>query len=434
MGTIRWSNAHPVSFSQFIQVSTMVVGKKYVTQKEAREAVIKCGSIRKAIKYLGITKHRFYSAYHKAAYDSIVSGCTTNSEKPVTADVPVADKSQFLVGMGTLRRAYEAEKQLRKDIQEAFETYKAANDFILSLSKDFVSPTIIVPSTAKEHSESLACMFNADWHAFETVKPNEVNGLNEYNPVICRQSAEASIRFFVKQTTACRNITTINDAMICYLGDLMSGHLWPDQIEGNAGSPLEEALFVVDLIIGQLTYALNHGGFKNIYVFTVDGNHSRITDKKRKTNRAHHSLEWLIFQFVQRYFVQLGEKRISFRIGDGVHNYAHIAYGVDKRHPNGLVWRLTHGDEGISYKGGVGGISIPANRQIRQWNEGYKADLTIFGHLHTAEANLKRYLAVASMIGMTPNGLRFEYEPPTQAMLTVEKTRGITGYYPIFVR
>jgi hypothetical protein len=38
------------------------------------------------------------------------------------------------------------------------------------------------------------------------------------------------------------------------------------------------------------------------------------------------------------------------------------------------------------------------------------------------------------MIGMTPNGLRFEYEPPTQAMLTVEKTRGITGYYPIFVR
>ena len=46
----------------------------------------------------------------------------------------------------------------------------------------------------------------------------------------------------------------------------------------------------------------------------------------------------------------------------------------------------------------------------------------------------QRYLAVASMIGMTPNGLRFEYEPPTQAMLTVEKTRGITGYYPIFVR
>ena len=412
----------------------MVITKKYVTQKEARDAVIKYGSLRKAAKHLGVSRQSCGRAYHTGAYDSMDDNCTVSPAKPITADVPVADKSPFLVDTGALRRAYETEKQLRKDIQEAFETYKSANDFILSLSKDFVSPTTIAPSTTKEHSESLACMFNADWHAFETVKQNEVNGLNEYNPVICRQSAEAGVRFFVKQTKACRNITAVNDAMICYLGDLMSGHLWPDQIEGNAGSPLEEALFVVDLIIGQLTYALNHGGFKNIYVFTVDGNHSRITDKKRKANRAHHSLEWLIFQFVQRYFAQLGEKRISFRIGDGVHNYAHIAYGVDKRHPNGLVWRLTHGDEGINYKGGVGGISIPANRQIRQWNEGYKADLTIFGHLHTAEANLKRYLAVASMIGMTPNGLRFEYEPPTQAMVTVEKTRGITGYYPIFVR
>lgn len=412
----------------------MEVGKKYVTQKEARDAVIKYGSLRQAAKHLGITRHRCETAYHTGAYDSICGDCDANTEKSIPTDAHMADKSSFLVGVGALRRAYETEKQLRKDIQEAFETYKSANDFILSLNKDFVSPTPIIPNTAKEDSESLACMFNADWHAFETVKQNEVNGLNEYNPVICRQSAEAGVRFFVKQTKACRNITNVNDAMICYLGDLMSGHLWPDQVEGNAGSPLEEALFVVDLVIGQLTYALNNGGFKNIYVFTVDGNHSRITDKKRKANRSHHSLEWLIFQFVQRYFAQLGEKRISFSIGGGVHNYAHIAYGVDKRHPNGLVWRLTHGDEGINYKGGVGGISIPANRQIRQWNEGYKADLTIFGHLHTAEANLKRYLAVASMIGMTPNGLRFEYEPPTQAMLTVEKTRGITGYYPIFVR
>ncbi len=412
----------------------MTITKKYVTQKEARDAVAQFGSVRMAAKHLGVGRHICNSALRFATYDSMVDGCHATPAAPIPANVPMADKPPFLVGVGALRRAYETEKQLRKDIQEAFETYKSANDFILSLNKEFVSPTQIAPSTCNEDSESLACMLNADWHAFETVKRHEVNGLNEHNPVICRQSAETAVRFFVKQTKACRNITAVNDAMICYLGDLMSGHLWPDQIEGNAGSPLEEALFVVDLVIGQLTYALNNGGFQNIYVFTVDGNHSRITDKKRKANRSHHSLEWLIFQFVQRYFAQIGEKRISFRIGEGVHNYAHIAYGVDKRHPNGLVWRLTHGDEGINYKGGVGGISIPANRQIRQWNEGYKADLTIFGHLHTAEANLKRYLAVASQIGMTPNGLRFEYEPPTQAMLTVEKTRGITGYYPIFVR
>lgn len=412
----------------------MKLAKKYVTQKEVKDAVLELGSLRKAAKYLEVSYHVCRNAFHTAAYDAMIKDCSAVSPKHTSSDTRTSDTASLIFNMGSLRRAYETEKQIRKDIQEAFETYKSANDFILSLNKEFVSPTPIVPNTTKDKSESLACMFNADWHAFETVKLDEVNGLNEYNPVICRQSADASARFFVKQTKACRNITTVNDAMVCYLGDLMSGHLWPDQIEGNYGSPLEEALFVVDLIIGQLTYILKHGGFRNIYVFTVDGNHSRICDKKRKANRSHHSLEWLIFQFVERYFIQHGEKRISFNIGSGIHNYAHIKYGVDKRHPNGLIWRMTHGDEGINYKGGVGGISIPANRQIRQWNEGYKADLTIFGHLHTAEANLKRYLAVASMIGMTPNGLRFEYEPPTQAMLTVEKTHGITGYYPIFVR
>lgn len=402
------------------------MGRKILTQAQARQAVAEHGSLRKAYKALGVSWHTMRAAYHKAAYDKQVPQSTV---QPTELPDPT-----YVVGTGSLRRQLEAEKQLRKEVQEAFDSYKAANDFIQSMSAEFVAPTEIAPKTKRNTSESLVCMFNTDWHAYEVVKPEEVNGLNEYNPVICRKSAENAIKFFLRQSDACRSITRINDAMICYLGDLMSGHLWPDLIEGNAGSPLEEALFVVDLIIGQLNYALEYGGFDNIYVFTVDGNHSRITDKKRKANRAHHSLEWLIFQFVQRYYQQIGEKRIKFSISTGMHNYIHLRYGVDKRHPNGLVWRLTHGDEGISYKGGVGGIGVPVNRQIRQWNEGYKADLTVFGHLHTAEANLKRYLAVASMIGVTPNGLRFEYEPPTQAMLTVEKTKGITGYYPIFVR
>ena len=381
-----------------------------ITKKQAEEALAKHKSKRAAAKALGVHRDTLERA--------LESTDTTN------------------IGTGTLRRQLEAERTLRKQVEEAFETYRAANDFIDSLAKcyDPNDVTVIAPRKGKRESESIPWLFNADWHSYEQVKLEEVNGLNEYNPMICRDSVETAARFFVKQTNACRNITTINEAGICYLGDLMSGQLWPDQIEGNAGTPLEEAIFVVDLIISQLTYILKYGSFSMLYVYTVDGNHSRITDKKRRANRSHHSLEWLIFQFVKRYFEQIGEKRIVFNIGVGIHNYIEMQYGVNKRHPNGLVWRITHGDEGINYRGGVGGISIPANRQIRLWNEGRKADLTVFGHLHTAEPNLRRYLAVASLIGMTPNGLRFEYEPPTQAMLTVEKEKGITGYYPVFVR
>ncbi len=392
-----------------------------ITAKEAEDAIRTYGSISQAAKVLGVCRGTVRKA-RNGVYDTL----RAEEAKPEIV-------GQQMVNYGALRRQYEAEKALRVELQEAFESYKSANDFIASLTDKFQEPTKIIPRLSNKDSESLSCLFNADWHAFETVKRHEVNGLNEFNPVICRDRVETTSRFFVRQTNACRGITKINDAMVCYLGDLMSGHLWPDQVENNSGSPLEEALFVSDLVIGQLNYILKHGKFDKIHVYSVDGNHSRMTDKKRKANRVHHSLEWLLFQFVKRYFEQMGEKRIIFNIGQGIHNYVYLNYGIDKRHPNGLIWRITHGDEGFTYKGGVGGIGIPVNRQVRIWNEGTKADLTVFGHLHTAEANLKRYLAVGSLIGMTPNGLRFEYEPPTQAMVTVEKQKGITGYYPVFV-
>lgn len=333
-----------------------------------------------------------------------------------------------------LRKRLEQETDMRKQLAAEFLAYKAANDLLSTLDINFTSPTVITPRATRKDSETLAVFCNSDWHAYEIVKSGEVNGLNSYNPVICRDSVETSTRFFVKQTQACRGNTKVTQAMVCYLGDLITGHLHLDQVENNYGTPLEEVMFVIDLIVGQLSYILKHGKFEEITVVTVDGNHSRLTEKPRKTNRVHHSLEWLIFQFVKRHFEKLGETRLKFSISTGIHNYVALNYGVNKRTPNGLLWRLTHGDVGISYRGGVGGISIPVNRQIRVWDEGQKADLTIFGHLHTAEANLKRYLAVGSLIGVTPNGLRFGYEPPTQAMLTVEKTKGITGYYPIFVR
>jgi hypothetical protein len=394
------------------------------------KAYLGCGSIRKVAKQFGLSRF---------AVDRIVTGrgdktCETANPSFVTGTVAPVTTSPIIPVTGNYRRQYEAEKELRTSIQASFEEYKANHAIISVLETQFTEPSIIEPTTAKHESESLAAMFYADWHAYEQVRKQEVNGLNEYNPIICRDSIETATKAFVKLTNERRTLTTINVAMVNFLGDLMSGHLWPDQIEGNAGSPLEEALFVTDLIISSLDYILKHGEFTTVYVNTVDGNHSRITGKeKRKSNRAKHSLEWLIFKYVERYYEHLGETRLVFNVSESIHSYIDLAFGMDKRHPNGLTWRLTHGDEGIRYKGGVGGIAVPANRQIKIWNEARHADMTAFGHLHTSEY-LKRYLAVGSTLGMSPNGLNHEFEPPQQAMLTVEKTKGITAYYPIFVR
>lgn len=339
--------------------------------------------------------------------------------------------------LSKIQRQYEAEKALRESLQEAFESYKVASEVISAMETDFIQPEPIVPFTKAGDSESLVAFFNADWHVYEHVRPGEISGLNEYTPAIARASVERCTKACVELTEIHRAGTKIRRGVDAYLGDLMSGHLWDDQIEGNAGTPLEEALFATELVVSRLDHLLAHSGLDIIDVISVDGNHSRITGpKKRKANRSLHSLEWLMFQFIRRHYDMLGEKRLRFTIADGIHTYLSLpGFGVDNRHPNGLVWRLTHGDEGLNYQGGVGGLAVPAQRAVKQWDKGRPADLTVFGHWHTSEL-LKNYLAVGSLLGYSPLSLayRTEFERPQQAMLLVEKELGITGYHPIFAR
>ena len=393
-----------------------------ITKKAAEDAVKKCKSKRATCRHLGV---------HHTTLEKALAG---KYEMP-TGDAAKETVKTAMVS-SSLQRQLEAERTLRKNIQESFEEYKACNDAISTLEANFTEPTAIEPITSSKHSESLSAMFFADWHVFETVRPAEISGLNDYNPIIARQSIETATRSFCSLTDINRAGTTIKTGMISFLGDLISGHLWPDQIENNSGSPLEEVLFATDLAIGSLNYILANGGFDKLIVNAIDGNHSRITGKeRRKTNRVKHSLEWLMFQYIRRYYEDRGEKRITFNIGEGIHLYIPLVFGVDPRHPNGIVWRLTHGDEGLKYQGGVGGLAIPVGRTLKQWNEARYADMTAFGHWHTS-LYLNSALAVGSTLGYSPLSISYktQYESPMQAMLTVERQRGVTAYQPIFVR
>lgn len=394
------------------------------TQAEAQEALKTHKSKRAACRALHI---------HGDTLDRALAGKYDVMDDAITV---TPSPATIAIGNSSLQRQLDAERALRKSIQESFEEYKACNDAITALEAGFTEPTVIEPTTSSKESESLSTMWFADWHVFETVKPAEVSGLNAHNPVVARMSVENATKAFCRITDINRAGTTINTGMVSFLGDLISGHLWPDQVENNSGSPLEEVLFATDLAIGSLNYILKHGGFDRLIVNAVDGNHSRITGKeRRKNNRVKHSLEWLMFQYIKRYYDDRGEKRITFNIGEGIHLYVPLAYGVDCRHPNGVTWRLTHGDEGLRYQGGVGGLAIPVGRTIKQWNEARHADLTAFGHWHTS-LYLNSALAVGSTLGYSPLsiGYKTQYEAPMQAMLTIEKTRGVTAYQPVFVR
>ena len=340
-------------------------------------------------------------------------------------------KDQLAVDQAVKRLRADVAKYrgLYDDVSAAFETHRSAMAFMAELGSRYSEPGIIKPSKASGTSESTMVAIGADWHAFETVKPEQVNGLNEYTPAICRSSVERFFKSIIRWTDIHRHGTKIDTLVMAFLGDLMTGMLHEDQMEGNFGTPLEEAIFVTELVVSGIDYIVAHGNFKRIIVLSCDGNHSRITEKKRKANRVKHSLEWLIFRFVEQRFAERGVSGIEFHISEGIHNYLDVDYA------GGKTIRFSHGDEGIRYQGGVGGLSVSANRTIDKWNVGRRADIDIFGHHHTSE-HPRRYIAVGSIMGYSPFSLagKYEFELPSQTLVLLEKEKWETAYHRVYVR
>jgi len=121
------------------------------------------------------------------------------------------------------------------------------------------------------------------------------------------------------------------------------------------------------------------------------------------------------------------EPRVKFQIAEGYHAYVRLFDGK-------FVVRTHHG-HGINYNGGVGGITIPVNKAIAQWNKGVKADLDVFGHFHT-KLDGGNFVANGSLIGYNAYALRIkaDYEKPSQTFFLVNrKYNSKTIVTPIFV-
>jgi hypothetical protein len=345
-------------------------------------------------------------------------------------------KQQYTVDTAIKRLKSQLATQAKayNQLLGAFEEFKANSQFLADIEERYTEPDIISPVACSGTSESTLVAVGSDWHCFETVRPEQVNGLNKFNVEI----ADASVNRFHEGVCRWAQIhragTRVDTCVLAYLGDLMSGHLHDDQIEGNAGSPLEEALFVTAKVVAGIRMVAEQGGFKRLIVLSCDGNHSRITEKKRKANRVKHSLEWLIFHYIRDQFesnpglVPEGVA-VEFHIADGIHNYLTLDYA------GGKTLRFSHGDEGIKYQGGIGGMSVTGNRTIDKWNVGRRADLDIFGHHHTSE-HPRRYVANGSILGYAPLSLagKYEFEVPSQTLLLFEKRRWETAYHRLYVR
>jgi hypothetical protein len=266
------------------------------------------------------------------------------------------------------------------------------------------------------------CSNHSDLHVEEIVEPKKINGLNEHN----LQIADEKLHLMWQNTVRVhKRMGTGNDvrAHLLWLGgDLFTGHLHPDNVETVALPPVQAAFWLLERFAGGIRYVLSQIDCPLIVVCSF-GNHGRLTEKTRVATVQEHSLEWIIYRCLAREFKDT--PGIEFRIADGHHSYVDL---------EGFTLRYTHGDA-IRYGGGVGGLTIPANKAIGKWNEAKYADLTVFGHFHqTIDQSL--FVCNGSLIGYSSYSewVKGSFELPQQSAFAVDLRYGQkTVFQPIFV-
>ena len=278
-----------------------------------------------------------------------------------------------------------------------------------------------VVSRKDGHSEAVAVIVASDWHVEETISALTVNNLNAYNPDIAKER----IHWFFQNTVRLLEIVgrdvRIKGVVLALLGDFISGNIHEEIVEVSAMQPIDAVILVKELIIGGVDYLLK----KTTLKFTLvckSGNHARITQKQRHATEAGNSLEYMMYKSLADYYK--GNPRVEFIIERGYHTYLDVF---------GYVLRFHHGN-GIRYQGGVGGITIPLNKAIAQWNKAKSADIDVLAHWHQFR-DTGNAVVNGSVIGYSPYAItiKADFEKPKQAFFLIDSKRGKTIVAPVIL-
>lgn len=310
-------------------------------------------------------------------------------------------------------RAEDAAKAWKQKYEHALEELERAEDRtgILSAIKQQIPPDSI--KRLKAGGDAVAVLSLSDWHVEEHVDPSVINGINEYTPDIAKKRAEEVFRRAAMLIDFARGFSKIDTACVWLGGDFITGYIHQELEEGNFLSPTEAILFVQELLVKGMRFLKREAKLKHLILPTSFGNHGRTTEKRRVASSAANSYEWLMYRSLEQHVKDPGWQ---WKVENGYFNWVRL---FDKYN-----LRFHHGDN-ILYAGGVGGITIPVNKAIAQWNKVQRAEFDYFGHYHQS-IDLTRWTCNGSLIGYGAYALAIKAEPeaPSQTLSVISKDRG----------
>jgi len=161
----------------------------------------------------------------------------------------------------------------------------------------YISNTKNIDIDINKDEEDVVILLS-DWHIGETVNPEVVGYLNEYNEEIARERLEKITNKIIELTMLHRNISTIKRIHIVCLGDMISGNNLHDELDKtNSLNIADQILYTSTLLTSFILTISNY--FDEIYFYGVPGNHGRTTKKKEYKDPSS-SYDYLVYKITER--------------------------------------------------------------------------------------------------------------------------------------
>ena len=312
------------------------------------------------------------------------------------------DKKTTRQDKRTLNRLLEAHEALKRD-------YEAATALRTTPLQTHV---IEAPRAKDKTGETTIVALFSDVHLEEEVRPEMTNGLGGYTVEIAKARVDQYFRTLLRLIQLEQQAVKIDHLVLAMLGDYISNDIHDELMETCKLRPMNAINSARNWIATGIQYLLDNSKLK-ITIVCHSGNHARTTKKTHHSTEPGHSLEWLMYTFLADYFSH--EKRLTWVIPEGYLSYLQI---YDK------TIRFSHGHN-VKYGGGVGGLTIPLNKAIAQWNRARTADIDCLGHFHQVFDG-GNFVVNGSVIGYSPFAIAIKaaYEPPAQVLFAVHSRYG----------
>jgi len=326
----------------------------------------------------------------------------------------------------SVRRKYENEKsKISSDLsyykREAKELEKK-NELLEKKveAKRVIESTICdyeIPNIPVGKNYTIPVINFSDWHVEERVNPSTINNLNEFNPDIARDRVTYATNNAIKLLENYKSFVYYDTLFLILNGDMITGYIHEELQEDNYLSPTEATSLCTEFIRGVISKFSSSGLFKRIIVRCNFGNHGRTTKKKRHSTSYKNSYEWLMYSWLDKVYSE--DPMVEFRVGNSAISYDIFSYRGEK-----FTVRSSHGDN-ISYQGGVGGVTIPANKWVMRQDGNIRADYTFLSHFHTLFDVSSKCSINGSLIGYSAYAHDFgmPFEVPQQMMRLIDMNR-----------